>query len=158
MKYLFWLVVVFFAFILQTSISILNVFPNLTVALVSYAGIRKGEVKGLFLGSLIGIAEDSLSGTLLGPHLLSKGLIGYLSGSLYRKYFMWTPLLGLITIIFITSIDSFAVFISRGFFDRFPVGFGNAAFTILIQSLINAPLGMLLKPREYGKVETASVE
>jgi rod shape-determining protein MreD len=153
MKYLFWLVVVFFAFILQSSISILNVFPNLTVVLVSFAGIRKGEVNGMLLGSVIGMVEDSLSGTLLGPHLLSKGLIGYLSASLYRKYFVWTPLLGLITIIFITFIDGFVVFISKGFFDKFPVSFGNAAFTILIQSLINAPLGMLLKPREYSKLE-----
>ena len=119
-----------YLFILQGSISLFDITPNLTAALACYAGIKKREIKGMFLGSLIGIIEDSLSGPFLGPNLLSKGLIGYLSSFIYSRFFIWTPLLGVISISVLTLIDGFIVFMSRGIFD-------------------NAPLGIFLKPNEY---------
>ncbi|OGW40440.1 MAG: rod shape-determining protein MreD [Nitrospirae bacterium RBG_13_39_12] len=147
MIYVIWAAIIFFIFIIQESVSLLDVTPDLTVILVCYAGIRKGEVKGIFLGSLIGIIEDSLSGTLLGPNLLSKGLVGYLSSLIYRKFFIWTPLIGIISVSALTLIDSSFVFILRSTFDRIPVSIGAALFSISIQSLLNAPWGVFLKPK-----------
>jgi rod shape-determining protein MreD len=148
MKYLLWASIIFLTFIIQESVSLFNVTPNLTVVLVFYVGIRKGEVTGIFFGSLIGIVEDSLSGTLLGPNLLSKGLVGYLSSLIYSRFFIWTPLLGIISISALTLIDSSIVFISRSIFDKIPVSIGAAFFAIAIQSLLNAPLGILLRPKD----------
>jgi rod shape-determining protein MreD len=148
MKYLLWASIIFLTFIIQESVSLFNVTPDFTVVLVFYMGIRKGEVTGIFFGSLIGIVEDSLSGALLGPNLLSKGLVGYLSSSIYSRFFIWTPLLGIISISALTLIDSSIVFISRSIFDKIPVSIGAAVFAIAIQSLLNAPLGILLRPKD----------
>jgi len=151
MIYLLWAVITFFILIIQSSVSLFDVAPNLTVVVASYAGIRKGQIKGMLLGALIGIVEDSLSGAFLGPHFLSKGLIGYLSSVIYGKLFIWTPMLGVIAISVLTLMDSSVVFILRSIFDRMPVSFGAAAFIITIQLLFNAPLGILLRPKKYEK-------
>ena len=151
MIYFLWLAITFLVFIVQGSVSIFDVTPNFTAVLACYAGIRKREIKGMFFGAVIGTIEDSLSGSFVGPNLLSKGLIGYLSSLVYSRFFMWTPLLGMISIFVLTSIDGAVVFIARSFFDKIPVSIGSAAFIILIQSLLNAPLGILLKPKEHAQ-------
>jgi rod shape-determining protein MreD len=132
---------------MQGTISLFDITPNFTVILACYAGIREGENKGLLLGSLIGMVEDSLSGSLFGPHLLSKGLAGYLSAVLYSKIFVWTPVLGVLTAIVFTIADSFAVYAARSVFGTMPSGFGAAAFIIALQSLFNAPLGIFLRKK-----------
>jgi uncharacterized membrane-anchored protein len=78
---------------------------------------------------------------------LSKGLIGYSAAFLYSKFFVWTPVLGIITIVVLTIADGFAVYAARSIFDTMPTGIGAAAFIIGIQSLLNAPLGILLKKK-----------
>lgn len=147
MIYLLWAAIIFLTLIIQGSISLFDVTPNLTVVLACYAGIRKREVKGMFFGSLIGIIEDSLSGAFLGPNLLSKSLVGYLSSFIYSRFFIWTPLLGIISISVLTLIDSSVVFMSRSIFNKMPVSIGAAVFIIAIQSLSNAPLGIFLRPK-----------
>ncbi len=147
MKYLLWAGITFLTFGIQGSISLFDITPNFTVILASYAGIREKELKGLFFGSLIGIAEDSLSGTFLGPNLLSKGLIGYLAAFLYSKFFVWNPVLGMLTVSLLTMADSFIVYTARSIFDTMPSGIAAAAFIIAMQSLYNAPLGIFLKKK-----------
>ena len=147
MIYLFWAAVLLSSLILQGSISLFDIAPNLTVILACYAGIKKREVKGMLIGAVIGIIEDSLSGAFLGPHLLSKGLIGYLSSLTYSRFFIWTPLLGIITMCVLTFIDGLIVFASRSVFDSMPSGFLVALFMLLMQSLFNAPFGFILKPK-----------
>jgi len=147
MIYLLWAAILLFAFVLQGSISFFDISPNLTVILACYAGIKKREVNGMLIGSVIGIIEDSLSGAFLGPHLLSKGLIGYLSSLTYSRFFIWTPLLGIITVSVLTFIDGLIIFASRSIFERMPAGFLVALFMIVIQSLLNAPFGFILRPK-----------
>jgi rod shape-determining protein MreD len=147
MTYVLWAAILLFTFVLQGSISFFDISPNLTVILACYAGIRKREVKGMLIGSVIGMIEDSLSGAFLGPHLLSKGLIGYLSSLTYSRFFIWTPLLGIITMSVLTFIDGLIIFASRSIFDRMPASFLVALFMIVIQSLFNAPFGFILRPK-----------
>lgn len=146
MKVLLWAAIGFLAFLAQASISLFDITPNLTIVLAFYAGAREGEIKGLFYGSLTGTVEDSLSEAFLGPHLLSKGLAGYLSSLVYSRFFIWTPLLGVISITIFTFADGIIVFMLRSIFDRMPANVGAALYVILIQSLMNAPFGLFLKP------------
>jgi rod shape-determining protein MreD len=148
MRYLLWATIILLTFIIQGRLSLFGVTPNFTFVLAYYAGIREGGVKGLFLGSIIGAVEDSLSGALLGSHLLSKGLVGYFSSFLSGSFFRWTPLLGIIGISVLTIFDSTLVFMSRSFFDRMPVTIGVAVFIVTIQLMINAPLGIFLRPKD----------
>lgn len=147
MTYFLWAVIILFTFFIKGRISLFGVTPNFTSVLVYYAGMRKGKLGGILLGSLIGSVEDSLSGVLLGPNLLSKGIVGYFSSFLSGSFFRWTPLLGAIGISVLTLVDNVLVLVSRSFFDKMPVSMEAAIFIIAIQSLINVPLGIFLKPK-----------
>lgn len=147
MAYILWPAIVLLTIIIQARVSLFDVQPSFTSALAYYAGIRKGELRGIFFGSLIGTIEDSLSATFLGPNLLSKGLVGYFSSFIYSGFFRWTPFLGIIAILFLTAMDSTVVFVLRSIFDKTPVDIKVAVFVVTIQSIINAPLGIFLKPR-----------
>jgi len=146
MIYLIWTLIILFTFVAQGSISLFDITPDFTVLLVCYVGVKKGEVKGMFFGALIGTLEDSLSGAFLGPHLLSKGLLGYLSAILYSRFFIWTPLLGIVSTSVLTLADGFMVFMLRSIFDRMPGSPGAALLIIALQALLNAPFGFIVKP------------
>lgn len=147
MKYILWTGVILFTFFIEERISIFHVAPDFAVLLVYYAGIRKGELEGLLLGSIVGAVEDSLSGSFLGPNLLSKSIIGYSSAFMSGSFFRWTPLLGAIGIGVLTVVDNTIVFATRNFFDQMPTSFKAVAFKIIIQSLMNVPFGLFLKPK-----------
>lgn len=147
MTYMLWIVIILFTFFIEERISIFHVAPNFTALLVYYVGIRKGGTEGLFLGSIIGTIQDSISSAFLGPNLLSKGIVGYFSSFMSGSFFRWTPLLGAIGIGVLTIVDDTVVFATRSFFDRMPTGIKAAAFKIIIQSLINVPLGLFLRPK-----------
>ena len=148
MRYLLWPIIIFLVLVVQGSLSIFDVTPNFTVVLACYIGIKKREIKGMSFGALLGIIEDNLASTFLGPNMLSKGLIGYFSSLMYSRFFVWTPVLGVISVAVLTMADGFVVLMARGIFDKMPVNFGAAAFVILIQSLLNAPFGIFLKPKK----------
>jgi rod shape-determining protein MreD len=112
--------------------------------------MKRGEIPGMFFGALIGLIEDTISGSLLGLNILSKGLIGYLSSSLYKRLFIWTPLIGAINIFSLTFLDCSIVFILRSIFDKVPVEIGTALFIIIVKSIVNAPLGIFIKPKDLS--------
>ena len=148
MKYFLWAVLIIFSFVLQARLSIIGVSPDLSLLLVYYAGIKYGEKKGMLTGVLIGALEDSMSLSIFGPNLLSKGIIGFFSalfvtGSLFR----WTPTLGLIAVLSLTFLDNSIVFLSLSLFDKVPAAISNALFIAILQSILNAPVGMLLRPK-----------
>jgi len=151
MIYLIWTLIILLTFVAQGSISLFDIMPDFTILLVCYMGVKKGEVKGMFFGALIGTLEDSLSGAFLGPHLLSKGLIGYLSAILYSRFFIWTPLLGIVSTSVLTLSDGFMVFMLRSIFDKMPGSPGAALLIIGLQALLNAPFGFIMKPGNLQK-------
>ncbi len=150
MIYVLWAAIILLTVLVQGSVSLIHIKLNLTVILVCYIGMKRGEIPGMFFGALIGLIEDIISGILIGPNILSKGLIGYLSSSLYKKLFIWTPLIGAINIFSLTFLDSSIVFILRSIFDKIPVNIGAAFFIIIVQSIINAPLGIFIKPKDVS--------
>ena len=151
MTYILWIGIILFTFFIEGRISILDVAPNFTALLVYYVGIRKGGTEGLFLGSIIGAIQDSISSAFLGTNLLSKGIVGYFSSFMSGSFFRWTPLLGAIGIGVLTIVDDTVVFATRSFFDRTPTSVKAAAFKIIIQSLINVPIGLFLRPKNIQK-------
>lgn len=148
MKYLFLAIAVFLTFFLQGRISVLGISPDLTTLLVFFAGMRYGGTEGLLLGVLTGALEDGLSGSFIGPHMLSKGIIGFsssffISGGLLR----WTPLLGMVAVALLTVSDNFVVFLTRTIFDRMPATLPTALFVTIMQALLNAPAGIFMSPK-----------
>ena len=147
MKYICWTLIIFLAFLLQSSVSILAVSPNLTVIVVYFIGIRYGGTRGLLGGVLIGALEDSLSSTMLGPNMLAKGMVGLLSASFISGNFLiWTPLLGTIAAALLTFTGGIVAFLSLTLFDKFPTHISTALFTATMQSLMNASAGIFIRP------------
>lgn len=145
-KYPFFLLIILFVLIIQSSIFIYNISLNLTVLIAYYAGIKNKGLSGLFIGAMTGFLEDVFSSSFIGINMLSKSLIGYVSVFIYGKYFIWTPLLGLLVVILFTFVDGFLIYILKSIFDRVPIELLRAFFVISIQSLFNAIFGYFIKP------------
>jgi len=151
MTYILWIGITLFTFFIEERISVFHVSANFITVLVYYAGITKGELRGMFLGSIIGFIEDCLSGGFLGPNLLSKSMVGYFSSFMSGSFFRWTPFLGVIGIGVLTIIDTTIVFITRSFFDHMPTTIKAASFIIFLQSIINIPFGLFIRPKNIQK-------
>ena len=55
MIYFLWAAVFFLTLIIQGSLSLFDITPNLTVLLAFYAGVKYGDIKGMAIGAIIGI-------------------------------------------------------------------------------------------------------
>ncbi|MBI4684559.1 MAG: rod shape-determining protein MreD [Nitrospirae bacterium] len=148
MKRGFFLIIIFFAFLLESKISVFGARPNLTVAIAYYLGLKNGEGKGLIFGAMIGIIGDSLSGGVIGPNMLGKGLAGFFAALMSGSFFRWTPLLGIIGIASLTVFDGIIVFVSRAVFEHMPTSVPNAIFITLISAAINSVSGAFIKPKD----------
>lgn len=135
------------ALIVHSQVSLWGVAPNLTVVVAYAVGIYAGATKGILLGSAIGILEDSVSGNILGPNLMGKGMAGFLatfsSGSLFR----WTPFLGMLSLFSLTLLDGMVVWLSRAIFDTSPATVPGGIFTVFMQGMMNIAIGIFIRPR-----------
>jgi rod shape-determining protein MreD len=134
------------AFIVQTKVSLFGVSPDLTAVAAYYFGIKNGATKGMSLGSLIGMIEDSVSGNILGPNLLGKGVVGFFSSFSSGSVFRWTPFLGMVSIFFLTVLDGTIVFLSRSLFQTPPTSLRAALLILVAQGLLNIPVGFFIRP------------
>ena len=147
MKSFFIFLCVILAFLLQIKISILGVSPDLTAAVAYYFGITGGSTKGVLFGSLIGAIEDSVGGSILGPNLLGKGLVGFFSSFMSGSPLRWTPLLGIVSLAILTLMDGSIILLSRAIFDTMPTSLSSGILTLLGQGLFNGVMGTFIRPR-----------
>lgn len=147
MKSIVFVVATVLALLLQTKVSIFGAAPALTVLLACYAGITGGTTKGMAAGSILGIIEDGISGGMIGPNLLGKGMAGFFSSYISGGVFRWTPLLGMLALFIFTVMDGFAVFLSRGIYETLPSSPGRMVLTLATQATLNAFAGIFMKPK-----------
>jgi rod shape-determining protein MreD len=147
MKKIILLLIIFSAFLLESRISIFGAQPDLAAAIAYYFGLRNGETKGLLFGSFIGLIGDSLSGGILGPNILGKGMVGFLSAFMSGSFFRWTPVLGVIGISLLTAINGIIVFLSKTLFEHMPTSIPSAMSIIFTAALINSLLGIFMRPQ-----------
>jgi rod shape-determining protein MreD len=147
MKHVWLLLSIFLAFVIQTKISIFGVPPDITAAVAYYLGLNSGATKGLLFGSFIGLVEDSVGGTILGPNLLGKGMVGFFASFLSGTLFRWTPMLGMVSLVILTVLDGVVVFWTRAVFETAPASFSTGFVTSLMQGLLNAIIGFVIRPK-----------
>lgn len=143
----YWLLIISGIFTLQTNLTPFGIAFNFAVLVPFYTGLRKSPERGLFMGIVIGLIEDGLSRSILGPHILSKGMVGFLSPLLAGRFFVWTPLFGSIALFVVTFLDGLIVYACKGIFLAPPALFKIAVLYIFIQSIVNAPIGYFIRPR-----------
>lgn len=147
MKVLLFILTISLAFVIQSKVTIFGIPPSLTVTVPYYVGLRNGQKKGILTGSLIGMIEDSLSGNILGPHLLGKGIAGFSGSFFLGSFFRWTPILGIIGLFSVTILDGLTVFIVKMIFNIQLIPASRFITTILFQGLMNMVVGAFLRPK-----------
>ncbi len=65
-----------------------GVTPDLILVWVVYCGVQYSRSNGIGAGIALGLAQDSLSGGLLGVNTLSKSLIAYFFSTLKDKFYV----------------------------------------------------------------------
>lgn len=107
------------------------------------------ELKGAAFGALIGLIEDSLSGQIIGPGVVSKGMAGLVIAILFSDVlFRWTPLLGCLALFCLTLMDGMTVMGIRLLLDSMTIDSAGAIQAVFIQAVVNSPLGVIMRPRE----------
>lgn len=150
------------AFLLQTHISLFSIPLNLSV-LVVYAfalrhlpagaarmhhALRAGpELKSTGFGAAVGLFEDILSGSIIGPHLFSKGVVGFLTALTFNDLlFRWTAPAGICAVFAVHLLDGSIGMGLRALFTHLSVGWTHALQTFAVQVLITLPVGVLIRP------------
>lgn len=147
MKRVLFILLMILAFVFETKVMVLGIRLNLMVIFVYYIGLKYGPSKGLAFGVFLGALEDVASGGILGPSILGKATVGYFSSSITGGVFIWSPLLGLAWILLLTIIDGSISFASLAIFSHQPLPVSKALLTVLWQGIINAPFGLIFKPK-----------
>lgn len=142
-RWYIWLCLLIIALYLQSRIFVLGVRPEFLSALVFIYGMRvRDDLKATLFGAVVGIVEDSLS-NFWGPNMLSKALTGYLSANILGGFFVWSPVLGMTGMFFITALGGLLSILVSAIKDA-PVPVSTwIIYVLFMQSLINAPLGLL---------------
>ncbi len=160
MNVLKWILLAVLVFLLQTQCPFIREFSNLTVILVYYFGLKshqrnsgrdysgsKSEFESVVFGVIIGGMEDVISGSIIGPGILSKGLLGLMTPIIFTDMiFKWTPLWGVIIVVIFTLFDGMVVVGSRMMFTGVHVTGVIVLQAMCVQSIINMPFGILLRP------------
>lgn len=109
-----WVVLFALGFILQTtlipSISILGVKPDLLVIVLFFLAVKTGIMPAVYVGFIIGLAQDLYSPSILGQNALSKTVIGFFAGLFNEKVVRIDPILQGVLLIF-TFVINDAVFL-----------------------------------------------
>lgn len=162
MRYLKWIILSFFAFFTQIQLStILNIPLNFLVILVYYYALKNiselpkkdvfkrwsVEMKVSFFGVLIGLCDDLLSGTLIGPSMFSKGTIAILTVESFSSiFFNLTPLLGVVAVVAITILDNIIILAFRMLFSSLSdINLTMIMKMIFSQAIMNLPFGIIIK-------------
>lgn len=157
-----WTLAALAVFIVQTTLTFFGIPLSLGIALVyafllktlyeqtkvsEYRGMQ-AELKGTAFGMGTGMVEDLLAGSIVGPGIFSKGLIGFGGAALFSDAILrWSPLVGAVLISVMTFTDGLLIMLLRILFSETQINRADALFALSIQMLINIPFGLLLKPR-----------
>ncbi len=154
-----WTALAALAFLIQTHFSLFRVPLNLTLLVVYAFALRHlssrsagpqsvaGELKSTAFGVAVGFFEDILAGSIVGPHIFSKGMTGFVTTFSFNDIiFRWTPLVGVCALLSLNFLDSLTGMGLRVLFTHLSVGWSSMLQSFAVQALITLPFGVLLRP------------
>ncbi|HMK55261.1 MAG TPA: hypothetical protein VK448_01335 [Dissulfurispiraceae bacterium] len=163
-----WIGVAILVLIIQPKLSLFEYPLNLSVVVVYAFAIRQSmqqsaavgsgdvstEIKATIFGAVVGLLEDGMSGSAIGPNLLGKGLVGLMSSFVFRDiFFQWDSSLGSIVLCILTIADGLIVIGLRLLVFNAVVSGWATAELIAMQAIMNIPLGLLIKPGQKEAAE-----
>jgi hypothetical protein len=161
MTLIVWVFFTALVLLVQPKLALFDCPLNLTAALVYVFGIKTAsyqsaasgsddvtpEIRSTLFGAGIGLIEDVMIGSLIGPNLLSKGLVGFMGSIVYRDiFFQWESVLGGVVLPLLTLVDGLVVIAARQLFSNMAIGGPAVVELLIIQAIMNIPIGLVLKP------------
>jgi len=143
-----WTAIITAVLLIQINAAPFGLRLNLTVLIPFYLGLRRSPQKGMLAGMIVGLVEDTLSNTIIGPNMLAMGMVGLLSPYISGRLFIWTPFFGVIACFVISAADSITVYVCRKIFFVQPTAVSRMMIVVFVQALVNAPLGFFIRPRD----------
>jgi rod shape-determining protein MreD len=114
---------------------------DLVLVLVVYIALTTGPAAGMLTGTALGLAQDALSGGVVGVGGLAKTLVGYGAGVLGAQFIVANPGPRFV-VFFLASLGHAAAFI--GFHTLLGLGeFPSPYRTALAQATANAVIGVV---------------
>jgi rod shape-determining protein MreD len=83
-----------------------GVLPDMILIFVVCYSLYNGSVPGGVYGTLFGLVEDFYSGRMLGVNALCKGVVGYCVGKLHPSVYRERLLLGVLSVLAATVLNS----------------------------------------------------
>lgn len=132
------------ALALQTTVafSLMGLRPavDLVLVVVIYVALGSGPAGGLLVGSVAGLAQDALSGGVVGVCGLAKCVVGFLAGILGTQFIVVNAVPRFV-VFFLGSLLHSALFL--GLYQVIdPGAFGRPYTTALSQALVNSIVGI----------------
>lgn len=112
--FLKWVALFICAFVLQTtlipSISIMGVKPDLLVLVLFMMAIKTGTMPAIYVGFLLGLAQDLYSPSILGQCALAKTLAGFFASLFNEKIMRLDPIFLIVILVFTFFVNDIAVY------------------------------------------------
>lgn len=109
-----WVALFISAFILQStlvpSLSIMGIKPDLLVLVLFMMAIKTGIMPAIYVGFVIGLAQDIYSPSILGQCALAKTIAGFFASLFNEKIMRLDPVFLVVILIFTFFINDIAIF------------------------------------------------
>lgn len=132
-----WIALFILMFVLQTtlipSLAIVGVKPDLIVLILFMLAIKVGVLPAIYVGFLVGLAQDLYSPAILGQSALAKTFAGFFAGLFNEKVMRLDPVVLVIILVltfFVNDIVFYLVQILKN----------NGDASIIISELVTATL------------------
>lgn len=115
MKYLIYIIIMIFSFILQTTFiqyfAIAGIKPNVMLIFVICTALMQGESDGLFVGIIGGLLHDCFYSQYIGSNLFLYAVIGYIVGVICRNLYKDNIITPVITTLMATCAYEFFFYV-----------------------------------------------
>jgi rod shape-determining protein MreD len=119
--------------------------PDFVLVLICFYSLKYGQVRGMTYGAVSGLLIDTASGFMLGPHIISKSIAGFLVGTLKEHLFQWNILINTLVIAILSVVNILLIYFILGTFSK--VSFINRSLETSIMEVVYTVIAaMILYP------------
>lgn len=148
MLIIFDVILIFAVFIVQSTILkyilIWDVKPDMILLVSVYAGLTGGKNRGVAVGAISGLIQDSMSVGIFGINTFSKGLIGYILGNIRDKILSENAVTQTFFVFLSSLFDGLFFFLISSVFLQFDIKRGSHLTYILYQTVYNVIIGHIV--------------
>jgi len=119
--------------------------PDIVIVLVCIYTLKYGQINGVVLGAIAGFLIDTANGCIMGPNILSKAMVAFLTGMIKDNLFQWNAFINALVVTFLSAVDIFLIFIILEIFSK--VSFFNRSWeSSVIQVIYTLTASIVLYP------------